>query len=446
MAVELVRDFAWTGILLLVGYFLRSKVKLFQKLFIPASVLGGVFGLLLSEQVLGRFCPFSITLTPNIVSLATVFLAIVFTTQFLGTKMNAKMAKHSTSVFFLNSGIYSLQVLVGLLLVLLLMKSNSNLPFGMGILPFCGWCGGHGIGGAVAPVLETEGILDGNQIMSLSNTFATIGMLLGVIIGIVIINIAARKGKISSFAGMDNFTENEKKGFVPVSERKTLVTNVTTNDVINPVAFHMAIIAAIMFVAYIFLDQIKKIPFFAQTNILMTALIVSLIAGFFTRRPSIAKYIDSTSLTSISGSALEFLIASSIATTNLDIIATYGKEMIILNIVILIVTICYVFFCGKMWHKENWVENSLATFGMATGVVATGFLLVRVADPDGKTGAAANFALGNIFSTLIVDMPLLIAFPPIMMASRGTSIGIVAAVFAACTIGGFVFSAITKNK
>ena len=88
----------------------------------------------------------------------------------------------------------------------------------------------------------------------------------GVIFGIVIINIAARKGKISSFAGMDNFTENEKKGFVPVSERKTLVTNVTTNDVINPVAFHMAIIAAIMFVAYIFLDQIKKIPFFAQTS------------------------------------------------------------------------------------------------------------------------------------------------------------------------------------
>ena len=91
MPVELIQDFAWTGILLLIGYFLRSKVRLFQKLFIPASVLGGLVGLLLSKQVLGRFCPFSIDLTPNIGSLATVFLAIVFTTQFLGTKLSKNM-------------------------------------------------------------------------------------------------------------------------------------------------------------------------------------------------------------------------------------------------------------------------------------------------------------------------------------------------------------------
>ena len=445
MAVELIQDFAWTGILLLIGYFLRSKIRLFQKLFIPASVLGGLTGLLLSRQVLGRFCPFSIDLTPNIGSLATVFLAIVFTTQFLGTRLSKDMAKHSATVFFLNSGIYSLQVFVGLAVILLLMKSNPNVPFGMGMLPFTGWCGGHGMAAAVAPVLETEGILDANNLISLGNTFATIGMLFGVIFGIVIINIAARKGLISSMAGISNISVNDAKGFVPENERKGIVRNVTTNDVMNPVAFHMAIIFAILFFAYLLLGQIQKIPFFAQANILMTALVVSLIAGFITRRPSIRKYIEPESLNGISGSALEFLICSSVATTNLDIIVSFGKEMVILNLVMIVVTTIYVMVLGRLWHRKHWVENSLATFGMATGVVATGFLLVRVADPEGKTGAAANFALGNIFSTLIVDMPLLIAFPPIMIASHSAGLGISFAVLAACTIGGFIFAGITKR-
>ena len=445
MPVELVQDFAWVGILLLIGYFLRSKIRLFQKLFIPASVLGGLVGLLLSKQVLGRFCPFSIDLTPNIGSLATVFLAIVFTTQFLGTKLNKGMAKHSATVFFLNSGIYSLQILVGLAVVLFLMKSNPKVPFGMGMLPFTGWCGGHGMGAAVAPVLETEGVLDANNLISLSNTFATIGMLFGVIFGIIVINICARKGLISSMAGLDSLSADEAKGFVPVKDRRGIVKNVTTNDVMNPIAFHLAIIFAIMFFAYLLLGQIQKIPFFAQANILMTALVVSLIAGFITRRPSVSKYIEPESLNSISGSALEFLIASSVATTNLDIIVSFGKEMVILNVVIAIVTVAYVLVLGRLWHKKHWVEHSLATFGMATGVVATGFLLVRVADPEGKTGAAANFALGNIFSTLLVDMPLLIAFPPIMLASRSAGLGIPAAVCLACTIGGFIFAGITRN-
>ena len=45
MPVELIQDFAWTGILLLIGYFLRSKVRLFQKLFIPVAVIAGLVGL-----------------------------------------------------------------------------------------------------------------------------------------------------------------------------------------------------------------------------------------------------------------------------------------------------------------------------------------------------------------------------------------------------------------
>lgn len=49
------RSLSIIGGLLLLGTFLRAKVKLFQKLFLPASVIGGFIGLLLGPMVLGDY-------------------------------------------------------------------------------------------------------------------------------------------------------------------------------------------------------------------------------------------------------------------------------------------------------------------------------------------------------------------------------------------------------
>ena len=41
------------GTFLMIGTFLRAKVKLFQKLFLPACVIGGLLALLLGPKVFG---------------------------------------------------------------------------------------------------------------------------------------------------------------------------------------------------------------------------------------------------------------------------------------------------------------------------------------------------------------------------------------------------------
>ena len=45
-------DFAIASALILVGQFLRAKIKFFQEFFIPASMLAGFIGLLLGERFL----------------------------------------------------------------------------------------------------------------------------------------------------------------------------------------------------------------------------------------------------------------------------------------------------------------------------------------------------------------------------------------------------------
>ena len=43
-------DFFWASLFIAIGTLLRAKVKFLQDLFIPASVIAGLFGLLLSEE------------------------------------------------------------------------------------------------------------------------------------------------------------------------------------------------------------------------------------------------------------------------------------------------------------------------------------------------------------------------------------------------------------
>lgn len=50
----------YLSFLLILGVFIKSKIKVFQDLFIPASVIGGFIGLILGPEVLGRAFSFSL--------------------------------------------------------------------------------------------------------------------------------------------------------------------------------------------------------------------------------------------------------------------------------------------------------------------------------------------------------------------------------------------------
>lgn len=49
----LLKTMALVGTLLLIGTFLRAKVSLFQNLFLPACVIGGIIGLILGPRMRG---------------------------------------------------------------------------------------------------------------------------------------------------------------------------------------------------------------------------------------------------------------------------------------------------------------------------------------------------------------------------------------------------------
>lgn len=72
-------DFAIVSLLLVVGQFIRAKVKFIQSLFLPASVIAGVIALILGPQFLD-ILPFS----DSVSSYANLLVAMLFATLFLG--------------------------------------------------------------------------------------------------------------------------------------------------------------------------------------------------------------------------------------------------------------------------------------------------------------------------------------------------------------------------
>jgi ESS family glutamate:Na+ symporter len=167
---------------------------------------------------------------------------------------------------------------------------------------------------------------------------------------------------------------------------------------------------------------------------------IGIIYALLGRFTCAGNYLDRESLLNISGASLEFLIVFSIAATNLRVFFDYALELVILSVFTALSTLIYVFFFGKRWHRNHWVENSLGTFGIATGVLATGFLLIRIADPDNRTGAALNLSIAASLTTTSVQMYFLVLYPPMIVRHPGLALGVALAGMIVFTIAGIILS------
>ena len=440
MFVDVVKDFGIASILLLVGYLIREKVKLFQKLYIPASVIGGIIGLLLGASVLGQFCPVYLSFSENVASYSMPLLAGVFCTQFFGVKIEKRILRNASAIGVLNILCILLQVIVGLGVVYVFcLLTNVEIPLGMGVLPFSGFYGGHGVPAILGMTYEAAGYWTASEATSLGNTFATFGLIYGVVGGIAIINIAARKGHIDRNAGTGSLKSDELSGYVAEDKQGAAMKGITKGAAMNPLALHFGIVGAIIVLGYITLDWVKMIPGLSNMTITCTAMIIGLIFAVICNKTKLRKYVDRTSLLNVSGLCLEYLIVTSLSTTNLSVFVDYGALIALLTLILLPLTTIFILRLAKRWQRENWVENAVGTFGLATGVLATGFLLVRVADPEMKTDASVNLATGSLISGLTVQIYYLFFFPALLISNPVTAVVITAVLTAVFYLAGNIF-------
>ena len=112
----------------------------------------------------------------------------------------------------------------------------------------------------------------------------------------------------------------------------------------------------------------------------------------------------------ISGAALDYLAVSAVATIQLSVVVANWFPLAVMTLAGLVWTAASVLWFSPRLFREAWFERGIAEFGQATGVTATGLLLLRTVDPDGKTIAAASFAGKQLLHEPAMNLWVALAF------------------------------------
>ena len=127
---------------ILLGFFVREFVKPLQKLFLPASLVGGLVMLALGQQGVGL-----ITVPKVLGSVPGVLIDIVMVSLVFGVSFNRKMLHSYLDYVCLPMPAYGMQMCVGTLLGAFLRGAWPGLPVGWGVLGVFSF---HGVRGPVA--------------------------------------------------------------------------------------------------------------------------------------------------------------------------------------------------------------------------------------------------------------------------------------------------------
>ena len=396
MMQEVLTDIGLISILLLVAFFLRRKLVFLQRLYIPVAVIAGALGLLLGPNVLGKFSPVCIPFSEGSAGYAMVLLVVVFTTLCVGAKFDSvgEVVKYSFQSLCLGSTLLIGQGLLGFGVVKLLQAMGSPLLDGFALLPSTGFYGGHGLGAMVAAAWETIGYWDTTEVMSIATTFATIGLLYGIIGGIIFINIGARKGYLKNATSMDKLSPEELTGYIPKEKRQNIISGASVPSVFEPLTLQLAFVMIIFVLAIGMTNFCANFPILNKLNsIACVALMSALCAFLFRKIPALDDLVDPQGMRHISSTAMELLIVASIANTNLSVVAAYLKEILIASVIILPVNTLVCYFMAKKICAKTGLNSLSSSSGrlQVSSQQATCFFVSRIPMPNPMYGSQMRF-------------------------------------------------------
>ncbi|NLX61324.1 MAG: sodium:glutamate symporter [Tissierellia bacterium] len=424
------------GLLIFIGTILRIKVGIFKKLFIPASLIAGALGLILGQYGLGLL-PKEITATWG--ALPGRLITVVFAPMLMGMeipKVRKVWHKIAPQLYFSYIGDF-IQIAVPFLISALILEPIWKVNVMFASIVEIGWAGGHGTAGGMIDVFSSLNWSDGGD---LGLTSATAGLFMGIVGGMIIINYGVRKGYTSVLKSEDQIKGHMDGDIIPQGKRKANSIGTLNNDVVESYAFHLALIGIAILLGWIIQGLIEKyigieMPLFPM------AMIGGLIVQVLISKTEYNKAVDPQTLQRIQGMALDFLIASAVASISIPVVVKYGIPFLILMLVSAVVLLFFFFWAGPRMFKSNWFENSIVNYGFLSGVAAVGLMLLRVTDPNMETEAGESFALRTPLFEPFLGGGLITSLLPVFALKYGSlKVGIA---FLILTILGLILAKVT---
>lgn len=436
-------SFLIIGVLLLAGKFIRTRTKWLQNLFLPSSIIGGFLALGFGPEVFGRLTSqflnetsyFYNGLIPEFMlevwqPLSGLFINILFAALLLAKPVPTmkKIWDSSGPQIVMGHVVAWGQYVVGLLLTLFVLTPVFGINPLAGALIEISFVGGHGTAAGLSETFAQLGYPEGAD---LALGLATVGIFVGVVFGIAIINIGFRKEYAQLQEERPELSEEEKER-ITESYGYALEQKVKYPKAIEPLAFHLSLIAVAILFGYIFQQTLVLLEAYtwgAWTGVYLFTYLplfpLAMIGGIFVQiifgKLNLRNYIDPNLISMISGFALDVLLVSALATLSLDVIGDNFIPFLLIIFVGIAWNLFAFLYLGPRMIPDYWFERGLGDFGQATGMAATGILLMKIADPENKTPALESFGYKQILFEPFVggglvtsaSLPLIYQFGPV---------------------------------
>ncbi len=434
--MNIVISFFSICMLLLAGKILRVNIKLLRNLYLPASVIGGIIGLIVI-QAAGRYIPQECTSGWN--KLPGFLINIVFATIFLGVKIPSfsKIWKSAGPQLAYGQIVAWGQYTVGIGMTMFLLTRFFAVPNYFGVIVPIGFEGGHGTAAGLKSTLDTLGWQHGADFALAS---ASVGIISAIVVGMFLVNWAVRRGYTAKLRSVAEIPETQLVGIYNVNQRPSAGKQTVCSGSIDTLALHIAVIGIAVFVGFIFKQAIVSFehffPVLSEKKILQAFPLFPLcMLGGFIVQLVLSKFpklnlVDHQLMQRLSGTALDFLIVAAISLIQVDVIA---KGIIPFSIVIF-AGILWNMFCvmwlAKRLLPDAWFERAIVEMGQSMGVTATGLLLLRIVDPEAETKTFSSFGYKQLLHEPIMGGGIWTSIAIPLAIIKGPSIVIVTSVTA----------------
>ena len=431
--------FSGLSLLLLLGMALRQRLRWLRVLGIPEALVAGLLGLLI-----GPFGPWSVfpdqvyriwSQTPG------VLISLVFATLFLGQTLPSprviwnRAAGQTAFGMVLGFG----QYLVGGLLVLLVLQPLFGTNPLMAALIEVGFEGGHGTAAGMGATFSELGLPAGE---TLGLAMATVGVLTAVLLGSALVVIG--RGRNWLVSGDPNaVTGSTRQGLkstdqdpISADERLNLeraagtiqpesapsmtIDSLTVNVALAGGAVGLGILlkASLTGLGGVFggpetAKLLQAIPVFPLT------MVGGLIVQVILQRTRQTRLVSAVAQASVGSLAMDLLITAAMASLNLPLLEDNWIPFLALAIAGLSWNVCAFLWLAPRIFRDHWFERGIADFGQGTGVTATGLLLLRMADPWGRSRAMEAFSFKQLLFEPFLGGGLVTALSPLLIISWG---------------------------
>jgi ESS family glutamate:Na+ symporter len=429
--------------LLVVGRWIGKGIQM-KRLGLPESLLAGGLGLLLAP---GGPLP---VLPPTVISfwaeLPLALLTLVFGSLLVAKPLPkpGPLWRPLRAQILLALVLAFGQFLVGALVVGLVLQPLLGVSPVMACLIEVAFEGGHGSAAAMGPTYERLGLVGGQD---LGLAMATVGLLTASLVGGLLVVWGRWRGWLAApsldeaqlaetrpvLAAQEKPDHSPEKGPpTPDAAPSSLAPALAAKPGPQAAVFRWlgnlglaGVAVALGWGAQLLLGLaanrlgggvavvVSVLPVFPL------ALLASLLVRWVLERWNLTDWASALVQQRIGTLAADLLIVAATASLNLGLLTRSWQPLLALSLAGLTWNLGVVVLLGKRLMPAPWFERSLVEFGQATGVVASGLLLLQMAEAEGRTEVLTPFSIKQLLLQPLLAGGLITVAAPLAVDSWG---------------------------